>query len=161
MLNYLAGVPYDLFEGITGIYVTRHHIKGWRYFSTYNNAESKKPLIFQKLAAAGMKESSRDWDWHHVVEGNHLAPLFTNLDYTRKYKSEWPTVLIHSVEEHKILNSLFRSKGTLLGLQKTTSPLQGQARRSYLNTLLQRYHDIYLGDPVLQRIASNVIRSIV
>ena len=161
MEKYLFGIDWDPFEGIPGIYVTGHHIKGWRYFSNYKNGNSKKQLIFQKLAGAGMKENKGDWDWHHVVEGNHLAPLFTSLNYDRLYASEWPTVLLHSAEEHKILNSLFRSKGTSNGLQKAgTTPLKGNERNIYLNTLYRRYQDIYSGDAVLQKVAHNVIRSI-
>ena len=72
------GLHWDLFEGIPGIYVTRHHIKGWRYFTTYKNGETHKKAIFQKLNAAGMREMLGDWDWHHVVEGNHLSPPIYN-----------------------------------------------------------------------------------
>jgi hypothetical protein len=161
MNNYLFGIPWEHFEGISGIYVTRHHIRGWRYFSTYKNGEAKKFLVFKKLAEAGANEIKGDWDWHHVVEGNHLAPLFSLTDYNNKYNYEWPTVLMHSAEEHKILNSLFRSKGTLEGLEnKGTAPLPGDERRKYIHTLDQRYQDIYTGDPVLQKMAHNVIRSI-
>src|SRR4051812_6294325 len=105
MHNYLHTIHWDAFEGISGIYVTNHHIKGWRYFSTYKNGESKKKSIFQKLSAAGVNEVQPDWDWHHVVEGNHLAPLFVSQEYKWKYEYDWPTVLMHSAEEHKVLNS--------------------------------------------------------
>ncbi len=108
-----------------------------------------------------MKERADDWDWHHVVEGAQLIPLFSSADFDKKYEYEWPTVLMHSREEHKILNSLFRSKGTSEGLQKAgLQPLSGDERNDYLAILKQRYHDIYTGDPVLQRIAANVISGI-
>lgn len=161
MEKYLTGIHWDPFEGITGIYVTGHHIKGWRYFSTYKNGEAKKPKIFQKLNAGGMSESPGEWDWHHVVEGNHLKPLFTSSAYKRLYDSEWPVVLMHSKEEHKILNSLFRSKGTLEGLQYTgVAPLKGSERSSYISTLYNRYRNIYSGDIILQKVSHNLISSI-
>ena len=161
MEKYLAGIPWDKFEGIPGLYVTAHHIKGWRYFSAYKNGEGQKGLIFQKLAAAGMMEDRGHWDWHHVVEGNHLEPLFSPADYKRLYNHEWPTVLMHSAEEHKILNSLFRLKGTTEGLPKAgAAALAGNARADYLRTLYQRYHDIYTGDFILQKVAYNLIRGL-
>lgn len=161
MNAYLFGLHWELFEGINGIYVTNHHIRGWRYFSTYKNGESKKQAIFQKLAQGGMRENRGDWDWHHVVEGNHLAPLCMPAEYDRKYDYEWPTVLLHSAEEHKIYNRLFRSKGTLFGLEKTTGiTTAGDDRQRYVKTLYERYSDIYTGDPILQTVAGNVIRSI-
>lgn len=156
------GLQWDLFEGIPTVYVTPHHIKGWRYFSTYYNGATFKNLIFQKLNAAGMHEKQGDWDWHHVVEGNHLSPLYTAGEYDNLYKKVWPTVLLHSAEEHKILNSLFRAKGTLNGLTTAASlPLKGPMRTSYINTLKQRYLDIYLGDNVLRLVAQNVINQLV
>ena len=42
MDDFLFGLHFDYFQGIPGIYVTDHHIKAWRYFSTYNNGRSKK-----------------------------------------------------------------------------------------------------------------------
>ena len=159
MEKYLLGIHWDPFEGISGIYVTDHHIKGYRYFSTYKNGESKKQLIFNRLAEGKMIEKKGDWDWHHVVEGNHLVPLVASEKYNSLYRLEWPTVLIHSQEEHKVLNSLLRSKGTLQGLQKGgTTPLNRDKRTAYLKTLYHRYQDIYLGDPVLQKVAHNIIR---
>lgn len=161
MYTYLSGLHWELFEGINGVYVTNHHIRGWRYFSTHSNGKLRKEAIFQKLANGGMKENPGSWDWHHVVEGNHLAPLFTPSAYKRLYDNEWPTVLLHSAEEHKILNSLFRSKGTLLGLEKSDALMvPGRNRNEYLSTLLSRYHDAYSGDPILQQAARNVIKSI-
>lgn len=161
MQNFLTEIHWDPFGGISGIYVTEHHIKGFRYFSSYKNGVLQKQVIFDKLAAGGMKENKGDWDWHHVVEGNHLEPLFSSSDYNRKYNSEWPTVLMHSREEHEILNSLFRLKETLRGLRKTgNTPLEGVERRTYLATLYNRYQDIYSGDRILQKVAHNVIKSI-
>lgn len=161
MVKYLQGIAWDPFEGIPELYVADHHIQGWRYFTTHKKGKAKKTLIFQKLAEGGMLENKGHWDWHHVVEGNHLAPLYTSYDYERFYDDEWPTVLMHSNEEHKVLNSLFRSKGTLEGLQHAGSrPLQGGERMNYLRTLYQRYQDIYQGDPLLQKVAHNVISSI-
>ena len=162
MNKYFLGIDWDPFEGISGIYVSRHHIKGYRYFSTYKNGESKKKTIFQKLASAGMKEIKGNWDWHHVVEGNHLASLYDRIQYHRLYSNEWPTALLHSAEEHKILNSLFRSIVTMQGLQKPgAAPLVGAERNTYLRKLYQRYQDIYTSDSVLQKVAHNIIRSIV
>jgi len=161
MEKYLFGLDWDPFDGIPGIFVTDHHISGYRYFSNYQNAKAKKPAIFIKLKAGGMDEISGEWDWHHVVEGNHLEPLFSKMDYDRFYQMQWPTVLMHSAEEHKILNSLLRSKGTTSGLNKTSSlPLKGIERTAYLKTLFNRYQDVYIGDRILQKVASNVIKSL-
>ena len=161
MEKYLSGIDWDTFGGIPGIYVTSHHLRGYRYFSNYKNGEARKQLIFQKLTEGGVKENRSDWDWHHVVEGNHLRPLFTSQEYSRLYDFEWATVLMHSAEEHKVLNSLFRSKGTSDGLAKAEDePLKGSDRATYIGTLKSRYQSIYLGDPVLQRVAQNVISRI-
>ncbi|WP_207431276.1 hypothetical protein [Sabulibacter ruber] len=162
MENYLLGISWDPFEGIPGIYVANHHKRGYRYFSTYNNAVSKKHTIFSRLAEGGMIENKGDWDWHHVVEGNHLAPLVPPDKFNNLYNKEWPTVLIHSKEEHKVLNSLLRSKGTLDGLNKNGGkPLRSDERTVYIRRLYHRYQDIYIGDPVLQKVAHNVIRGFV
>ncbi len=111
-----------------------------------------------------MTEQQGDWDLHHVVEGNHLAPLFSSFDYNRYYESEWPVVLIHSAEEHKLYNGLFRSAGSSLMLPKSgVSSLvtQGRDRIEYIDNLYKFYHNVYLGDPVLQKVAHNLIRSLI
>jgi hypothetical protein len=161
MHQYLNQIPYDLFGGIPHIYVVKHHIKGWRYFATYDIGGASKQLIFQKLKDAGQPENKSEWDLHHVVERIHLEPLFSPPRLDLYYNSHWPTVLLHAREEHHMLNSLFRSKGTLEGLEKAgPTPLAGAKRTAYLNTLYNRYQDIYTGDWVLQKVAHNVIRGL-
>ncbi len=51
MEKYLIGIEYDPFNGIAGIAVVEHHLKGWRYFSTYETGKAQKKVIFEKLAS--------------------------------------------------------------------------------------------------------------
>ena len=162
--KYLIGIDFDPFDGIPGIYVVAHHLRGWRYLSTYATGKSKKKEIFEKLANSGMNEPAADWDLHHVVEGNHLAPLFKAFEYSSCYESEWPVVLIHSGEEHKLYNGLFRSAGSSLMLPKAAAESlikKERPRIEYIDNLYKFYHNVYLGDPVLQKIAHNLIRSLI
>ena len=105
-----------------------------------------------------MVEDETGWDWHHVVEGKDLKPLFAVADYTREYDLKWPTVLMHSAEEHKILNSLFRSKSIFGNPSPATAePLKGNERLEYIKTLRDRYSSVYAGDSILQKVAQNFI----
>lgn len=167
MNKYLIGIPWNSFEGIPGIYVTDHHINGWRYFSSYSNGQLRKNILFQKFADAGIVEYMGSWDWHHVVEGYDLKPLFSPDVYNNLYKLEWPTVLVHANEEHHVLNSILHSKKIyqeLISLQSSfksnNNILKRDMRNKYLYILDQHYRNTYSGDLILQKIANNVIKTL-
>ncbi len=173
--RYLTGVRYDDFDGLDGkVFAVPHHIRGWRYISTYADGKFCKDKIFSLLKKHGQEESPSEWDLHHIVEGNHLSEIDFDGRLMAEYNNGLPCVLIHRREEHELYSRLFRLsaakalfRANLTG-DKTqrSATAQDEAKTpegkvlmiARLDKLANLYKHAYMGDTPLQKIAANVFR---
>ena len=172
--KYLLGVSVDPFEGLPGVFAGPHHkhTGHYRYLSSYRDGQRGKARIFQLLAQHGQRENPREWELHHIVEGQHFADIDFGGRLERAYVDELPCVLIHRVE-HRAYNSLLHIRETdmlyrhtlprELGERSTAAAAAAKTRTAHarlrrrVSDLRQLYTNAYADDRVLRRIAQNVI----
>ena len=148
--------------------------------STHRNVGRKlsrtkghRRALFANMAAAGLAESRKSWEWHHVVEGQHFADIDFGGQLPLLYEEQLPCVLI-AREEHLAYNrvlhiretdELYRDTGLPADLRKRAAQAAQAARgkanhaelRRRVGHLQQLYRNAYSGDPVLTTIAMNVL----
>ncbi len=169
----LRGLDADDFD-IMGIFGARHgrDPDAWRLICTYNDGKRHKARLFERLARAGQPEERRTWEFHHIVEGQHYADIDFEGRLAEMYADELPCVLI-AKEEHLAYNrvlhiretdELFRDRGLPADLRERSRAAHAAASdrnrhpelRARVSKLRQLYGTVYMGDPVLQRVADNV-----
>lgn len=171
--KYLAGIYHKQFEMIDGFYVAHHYRNPnhSRFISSYNNGKYQKRRLFNCMRMFGQDEIEKDWELHHIVEGQHFADIDFSGRLKKMYAEELPCVFIHKIE-HRAYNSLLHVKetGELYRdelpkdmLQRSHQAVVSAADKSKKRELLTRirklenlYLDAYSGDPIFQRIAQNV-----
>ena len=173
-MKYLLGVTSVPFDQYPGIFAVTHHRRAdsSRFISSYADGKTNKPELFKFLARAGQIESRRQWDLHHIVEGQHFA----DVDFTGRlqtmYQKELPVVLIQK-DEHVAYNMLLHVSATdemfrdtlpadLLARSRAAmaaaaQPAQRPALRARVDKLIELYDGAYMSDPVLTQIARNVL----
>jgi hypothetical protein len=172
--QYLLGTGAVPFEMFPGIFATPHHkhAASSRFICSYADGQRHKAQLFAFIARAGQVEARRQWDLHHIVEGQHFADIDFGGRLQAMYQNELPVVLIQK-DEHVAYNQLlhvsatdemFRDNLPADLLQRSQAacaaakqPNQRAALRSRVEKLLQLYDGAYATDPVLTRIARNVL----
>lgn len=125
----------------------------------YNSAKNGVEGLMSKKEL-GLK--GYQWQWHHVVETNHLKPLYDPLRLAIITNEFAPCALV-SIEEHTYFSTNFHageSPWVAFDIAKPThSNLQGGARRTYVNRLRAMYDAVYTGREMeqLKVIANNVL----
>jgi hypothetical protein len=174
-MKYLLGVTSVPFDQYPGIFAVTHHRRAdsSRFISSYADGKTNKPELFKFLARAGQIESRRQWDLHHIVEGQHFA----DVDFTGRlqtmYQKELPVVLIQK-DEHVAYNMLLHVSATdemfrdtlpadLLARSRAAmaaaaQPAQRPALRARVDKLIELYDGAYMSDPVLTQIAGELRR---
>lgn len=103
-----------------------------------------------------------DWQWHHVVETNHLKPLYDPLRLEILHNEFTPCFLV-SKEEHNYFSTNFHvgdSPWIAFDFPKPThSYLQGSDRLTYINKLRRMYDAVYTGSDMvdLKKVAFNFL----
>jgi hypothetical protein len=172
--RYLQGIAVDSFEGCPGVFAAPDYRSphSWRYLSSYADGKRHKVRIFALLKQHGQSEVQGEWDLHHVVEGQHFADVDFAGRLNALYRDELPCVLIHR-NEHVAYNQvlhiretdeMFRDrlpKDLLERSQRAAAEAKDRRQHPELRIRVQRlktlYRSAYTGDPVLQKIASNVL----
>ena len=172
--RYLLGVnavPFEMFPGIFA--VTHHrHPNSSRFISSYADGKTNKGQLFAFLARTGQIESRRQWDLHHIVEGQHFADVDFQGRLQTMYQNELPVVLIQK-DEHVAYNMVLHISETdemfrdtlpadLLARSRAAmaaaaQPAQHPALRERVDRLIELYDGVYMSDPVLTQIARNVL----
>ena len=155
-LKYVSGTGFKKLKTFRNIFVIDHPRKpgSWYYVSTYKNFKNQKDKFFKLIGKYGQEELRRKWDFHHIVEGQHLKPFFTDEEeFGDYYNYVWPTVLINKLEHQYRYNSVLHNEETeiLFPIRKDISV------KKKLNYLKSLYSEAYSDDSVLLRIAKNVI----
>ena len=172
--NYLRGLDAADYD-IKGVFGIRHgRMPGsWRIVCSYADGKRHKARLFANMAAMGQVEARQQWEWHHIVEGQHFADVDFAGRLPALYAQELPCVLI-SREEHAAYNrllhiretdELYRDAGLPAELRQRSAAAVVAAReranhpalRKRLGELQSLYRDAYAGDRVLTTIAMNVL----
>jgi hypothetical protein len=172
--KYLQGIAVDPFEDCPGVFAAQDYRSShsWRYLSSYADGKRHKVRIFALLKQYGQSGVPGGWDLHHVVEGQHFADVDFSGKLAALYRDELPCVLIHK-NEHVAYNQvlhiretdeMFRDqlpKDLLERSQRAAAEAKDRRKHPELRIRVQRlkdlYRNAYMGDPVLQKIASNVL----
>jgi hypothetical protein len=174
--KYLQGVRATPFEMFPGVFATPHYkqANSSRFICSYADGQRYKAQLFAFFARAGQTEARGQWDLHHIVEGQHFA----DIDFTGRlqalYKDELPVVLIQK-NEHVAYNMLLHIAATdemfrdslpadLVARSRAAAAAAGQPGqradlRARVDKLIELYDGAYQGDPVLTRIARNVLNA--
>jgi hypothetical protein len=172
--KYLLGVRSVPFEMFPGMFAVTHHrdANSSRFISSYADGKTQKAGLFAFLARTGQIESRRQWDLHHIVEGQHFADIDFGGRLQAMYQNELPVVLIQK-DEHVAYNMLLHISATdemfrdtlpadLLARSRAAvaaaaQPAQRPALRARVDKLIELYDGAYMSDPVLTQIARNVL----
>jgi hypothetical protein len=179
LLHYLDGVRYHNYVGLVGtVYFVPDYRGGWRLIATYTDGTAHKGRIFNDLRKRGQKENIGEWEWHHIVEGNHLASVDFNGSLSVSYENDFPCVLIHGREEHSLYSRMFR---TAAGRElyrndhhtgnetkrMASARAEAKANPNWKALFLERtdrlitmYDDAYSGDFIMQQISRNVLQAV-
>lgn len=171
--QYLLGVKREP-SHIPGIEMISVGSDQW-YAGDYNVVKSKSFISLKKEIIGTVNSfynrntSLEEWDWHHVVETEHMATfIFSGSLYHQEY-FEMPTVLIHE-PEHVYLsqnfnNNTFRELATIKRINRndfSLNVIKTQEDRDNLAAIISNlqniYNNLYLNYPTLRRIANNVFR---
>jgi hypothetical protein len=167
--------------GFPGFYFVSDHRDprgSSRVLCNYADGTRRKASIFELAAlASGHAERPGDWDVHHVVEAQDYADIdLDGLLLTGRssgfYRMVMPCVIIHRAEEHRLYSRLLQSRGSEKHARKGSGDLreravaamaraatvQGRAELlRHAQMLIDHYGYVYEGDPVLTRIAQNLL----
>jgi hypothetical protein len=172
--KYLLGVRATQFEMFPGVFATppHRHPTSSRFICSYADGQRYKAQLFAFFSRAGQTEARGQWDLHHIVEGQHFADIDFSGRLQALYKDGLPVVLIQK-NEHVAYNMLLHIAATdemfrdslpadlVLRSQAAAAaakqPNQRGALRERVDNLIELYTLAYQGDPVLTRIALNVL----
>lgn len=173
-MKYLRGIQAVPFDQFPGIWAVTHHRRddSSRFISSYADGKTNKGGLFRFLARAGQIEARRQWDLHHIVEGQHFADVDFGGRLQAMYQNELPVVLIQK-DEHVAYNMLLHVSATdemfrdtlpadLLARSRqavadASQPARRPALRARVDKLIELYEGAYMTDPVLTQIALNVL----
>ena len=172
--KYLRGLPAVPFDPFPGIFAVAHHRRNdsSRIVSSYADGKSRKAELFRFLARTGQIEARRQWDLHHIVEGQHFADVDFAGRLQTMYQNELPVVLIQK-DEHVAYNMVLHISATD-EMFRDTMPAELLARsqqaaaeaaqpamrpklRERVDQFIELYEGVYMSDPVLTQIARNVL----
>lgn len=159
-----------------GFYVL-HYLRDEYYVCAYNDRNKSKNEIISLLTKLPSYRNltAGDFDFHHVVEDQHLADISLNSRLFYDY-GNMPTIMIHK-EEHKRYNAILHTKETrflyLRDQEKfTRQNLSADKRRKIARNILNNnnhsaiiarikilgeiYESVYEGNKILQIIAKNI-----
>ncbi len=182
--NYFQSLNYAATEGNSGLYVVYYGTEEW-YCCAYKDRNNFKSDIVDSVnRLMGLSTSKKDWEFHHIVEKQHIADLpLTGLglgtlnDY---YINHIPTVLI-SKSEHSMISSFFHFKEfrqlyyvDQLGTSaKNVNVRQSTASSNYsagslnkadvvkiINGLIEMYANVYILHPAFQIISRNFLNDL-
>lgn len=127
-------------------------------------AETKAHIVDSVNMIKRRKTETKDWDWHHVVETQHISYI-VNGSLHQVEQRDMPTILIHK-PEHRYFsqnfnNNAFRELATIsTGRNKRiiapTDNVTSKNRINRIENLRMVYNHMYLHYPTLQKIANNV-----
>jgi hypothetical protein len=172
-LEYLSYLDYDLFENLNGIFVISHYKMGYRYISTYKDAQNHKEYIFNLLEKYGQIEKRKDWEIHHIVEGQHYADIDFSGKLKKLYYDELPCVFIEKNEHIAYSMSLHTKETDILYRDHLPLETMKRSRKAFLDAahvnnfarlknrlvrLENLYVNVYQNDVQLQTVAKNVFR---
>lgn len=127
----------------------------------------KKALVEITNVLENVNTNIAGWDWHHVVESQHLSYILSSQDLYGEHWYHMPTILI-SKKEHRyfsrnLTNKAFRiMTNTQRGKRKVIngfmpSSIKEQREIKYTAVKLKGiYNDMYFDYPTLRKIANNV-----
>ena len=175
MIRYFQGISYKT-SSFGGLYVIRFGHDEW-YSGIYNSVKS---TTFQSTKAEIIKLTNKvkrrdtkvlDWDWHHIVEGQHLAMLSVRGDIDVQYNHSIPVILIHK-PEHRFFSQNFNNKEWFDLIKAAKFPaqaLQAGAMELHNNeegkiilrkraaALKDMYDCMYAEYPALKQVAKNIL----
>lgn len=123
----------------------------------------KKEVVNMTNSLLREHTSLRDWEWHHVVETQHMAHIISGSLSEEKW-FHMPTILI-SRREHQFFsrnfnNNAFRELTTIPKSRKKTRGTDAKAERkrrlAIIANMRMMYRNAYADYPTLSRIADNV-----
>lgn len=173
-MKYLRGLQAVPFEMFPGIFAATDHRRGdsSRFISSYADGKTNKAELFRLLARTGQIESRRQWDLHHIVEGQHFADVDFGGRLQTMYQNELPVVLIQK-DEHVAYNMVLHISATdemfrdnlpadLLARSRravvdAAQPALRPDLRARVDQFIELYEGVYMSDPVLTQIARNVL----
>lgn len=140
------------------------------YICAYvNRNKSKKEIC--KI----MNRSTNVFDFHHVVEHQHLADISVDGMLDMMYDYEMPTVMMHNVKHHLACDAILHVKETRYRyLRKETASINVEQRqreaeklfRSFegrseltkrVNEMKEIYAEVYRSEGTLRKIALNIL----
>jgi len=129
---------------------------------------TKKEIVTRTNQITKRKTNPEDWEWHHVVETQHISQF---IEGVKVHQEEWhnmPTILIHK-PEHKFFSQNFNNNAfrELTGIQKgrvhhhtdlykKQSIDQRNQLENTIKNLQDMYNNMYMDYPILRKIANNV-----
>ncbi len=138
--------------------------------STSNFASIKSDMIELANKLKGRETNVYEWDWHHIVEGQHAAMLSVRGDMINQYNHSIPVILIHK-PEHQFFSRNFNNKEffELIGAYKMDKmALQAEAMKlkrteagiqklkARVKNLKEMYSNMYENYPTLKKVAWNI-----
>lgn len=163
--SYLTGVNRKP-SSFTNIIILGSGTDVW-YAGSYNDVKSnhstKKEIVRLTNGITGQDTSPYDWDWHHVVETQHMSYIING----NLHQEEWhsmPTILISKNEHHYLSqnynNNAFRELTNIAQGRKiqerSNSDSDKEKRVAKIESLKMMYNNAYLSHPTLRKIANNV-----
>jgi hypothetical protein len=127
----------------------------------------KQQIVTSINAITGEKTDICNYDWHHVVETQHIAQfLFTGSLEDQKW-SLVPTILIHKPEhrffsqnfnnnEFRELSGTEKSNQNSFSLHAASTKTERDNLRVKINSIQYMYDLMYLNYPTLKTIAKNI-----
>lgn len=170
-LQYLRGINRTA-SSFTGIDILSLGFDSW-YTSHYDFVKhhsfisTKKEIIEQVNLVTRKKTKPADWDWHHVVETEHMATILFSGNLQQEKYYEMPTILIHKPEhrffsqnfnnnEFRELSSTSKGENTGSPFQESRTPEGRKRLKARINNLKMMYRHMYINYPTLSKIADNV-----
>ena len=174
-LHYFFKVPkfpssYQGIEIIGSEKADTWFMSNYYLVSTRNFTDIKSEIIQLTNKLKGRETNVGDWDWHHIVEGQHAAMLSVKGDMINQYNHSIPVILIHK-PEHQFFSRNFNNQQffELVGaLKMDKMALQAEAmklKRSdagiqklklRVRNLKEMYGNMYEAYPTLQKVAMNI-----
>jgi len=174
--HYLANVMAESSQSYRDVTIVSSGQDVW-YASVYSTVKSpyftsnKKEIVELTNMLRKTNSIERDWEWHHIVEKQHLALLSVKGDIEYQYNHKIPVVLIHK-NEHKFLSRNFNNAeffSLLSASKKPAADLQKEAIQLYRTQtgvqqlkhraarLQAMYNDAYEEHSVLRKIAMSIL----
>ena len=128
---------------------------------------TKREIVDYINQAMHRNTQTRDYDWHHVVETQHISQfVLSSLVYQEKLFN-MPTILIHKPEhrffsqnfnnnDFRELTDIGKGTNTSISTQVLSNPTRKAELRTKIEDLKLMYNHMYQSYPTLRKIANNV-----